>query len=72
MKEEQPKKTAKDIFSHESLELLLMEAKFGHELKTPDEVAVHNDRMRIIRGVIGDDEKMHKFVREVVSVIFSV
>lgn len=70
---EQPKKTVRDIYSQETIADLLVGSGFVNELKSPDEVAVHNDRMRLIQKFIGGDgEKYLKFLNEVARLIVSL
>ena len=70
---EQPKKTVRDIYSQDVLIDLLLGAKFVNELKTPDEVAIHNDRMRLIQKFIGTDgEKYLRFLNETARTILSL
>lgn len=70
---EQPKKTVREIYSQEAMVDLLISAKFVNELKTADEVAIHNDRMRLIQEFIGGDgDKYQKFLNEMASLIVSL
>ena len=71
--QEQPAKAVRDIYSQDVLIDLLLGAKYINELKTPDEVAIHNDRMRLIQQFIGTDgEKYLKFLNETARLILSL
>jgi len=70
---EQPKKTVREIYSQEALFDLLLKAKFVNELTTADEVAIHNDRMRLIQQYIGNDgEKYTRFLNEISRIILTL
>lgn len=45
----QPKKTAKDIYSPEAIEMLLMKANFGHFLVNEFDITAHNFVVSIIQ-----------------------
>jgi hypothetical protein len=62
----------KGIFTPNMLALLLTGANFADELKTPEQIALHNDRMKIIRGIIGDDSRMPEFISKVAELVFKV
>lgn len=62
----------RSIFTPGMLALLLSGANFGDELKTPEQIALHNDRMKIIRGIIGDETRMPEFVSRVANLAFNV
>lgn len=70
---EQPKKTAREIYSQEVLVDLLLKAKFVNVLNTDVEVAIHNDRMELIQEFIsGDGEKYLRFINELARIILSL
>lgn len=70
---EQPKKTAREIYSQEVLVDLLLKAKFVNVLNTDVEVAIHNDRMELIQEFIsGDGEKYLRFINELARMILSL
>ena len=72
-KPEQTKKNVRDLYSQETLVDLLVGAKFVNELTTSDEVAIHNDRMRLIQQFIaGDGEKYRRFLDEMARTILSL
>jgi hypothetical protein len=60
------------MFTPDVLALLLIGASFGNELKTPEQVTLHNDRMKLIRGIIGNDSKMPEFIKKVAQITFTL
>ena len=72
--ENEQKKTVKDIYTQDVLVDLLLSAKFVNELTTPEEIAIHNDRMRLIQQFIGKEpdsgDKYLRFLKTMATTIY--
>ncbi len=50
---------------------LLESARFGESLDTPAQIAVHNERMELLRALFGENN-IQKFRERVAEVVFNI